>query len=314
MHATLLSFLAFSVPAAAQTITVFASAPVPVTAQLGGQTQTVMVPAGPVALPSVTTASVSPPLGLGGNCDANLVWTSAEGPLLASVECRRSIYSNLASPPVQASIGPADWFVVLSAPQSVVVELSVRHQGVIPLGAVSQSLEVDVGNDGLLDFSLAVGGEWYQNVTLGPVPLLVRVVGDMSAIGPASAESVLIITARPQAGIVSTQAMLGCDSTQLTAWPQFDGNLYLRRIDWLLVPSLSVFVIGLGVQPVVLAPATPFPCVLLPTADLLFVVLGQDLTLPLPPAVRPVTFAAQSVQIDPFFGLTTSTALLVSAY
>lgn len=312
MRPILLCSLVLSLPAAAQSVSLIAAAPVAVTTQLGGQTQTSIVPGGVVALPSVTTASV--PASLGGNCDASLAWSSTVSPLLLLVECRQTIASELAIGSVQASIGLGDWFVVLSSPQSVVVELSVRHQGITPVGAVSQSLEVDVGDDGHVEYSLAAGGEWGSNVTLGPSPLVIRVHGDLSAIGPAAAQSVLVITARPQAGIVSTQAILGCDGlTQLTAWPRFDGDLLLHRYGAFPTVALSVVVIGLGVQPVVLAPATPFPCVLLPTADLLFFVPGQDLTLPLPPAVRPVTFVAQSVQVDSF-GLRTSNALLVSAY
>lgn len=130
------------------------------------------------------------------------------------------------------------------------------------------------------------------------------VLGD-GQIGTQAAVQIL-----PRTGIGSAQASVGCDGLAVYCLPRFDGDIMLGSgIQYGIV---SVLVLGLGVQPIQIGTAAPWPCILWPSPDVLLPVQTPALTtLSIPPSAHQFHLWAQMVALQPSGTFTASDSLLV---
>lgn len=297
---------------AAQTVTFSNLGPVNVQVTLNGQTQVSNLPAGP--LPNTGACTAWRSTSFAEFAIAGVEWslsTPAHG-----VYFDFSQRADLASVnPVSASVGPGDFLLQVSNPISMAVRLRLIRSATPPAGAATRILQVDIGNDGTIDFSESSPSTTLTlPLTVGPAPLLVRIHNQLSLPGPGSMGMSMQVIVEPTAGITATPLVAGCDlGHDQVLLPTFGGGLRVQTTGPLLFSNLAVTVFGFTAQPFLLSTPMPTSCLLLPSPDvLLFVPFGQVLVVPLPPSVRPATFWTQAVVLDPV-GLTTTTGSRVDA-
>ncbi len=220
----------------------------------------------------------------------------------------------------------SDVVVTLVATSFTTVWVRIDQEYGGTAGAALPLLEVDVSNDGVLEYSNAPGQPVPPPATIAPFPMVVgptptpvrlHLASSLAIDGNASFAVTFNITPAPFTS--ATKIGFGCDglANSMLASPLFDGSVTFSAFPSQAAPV--VLVLGLGVQPILLPPAgAALPCVLFPSPDLiLFMAPGAggflQSTLPLPPAVRPVTFWAQGVRIAPQ-GLLTTDTLQVDAH
>ena len=199
-----------------------------------------------------------------------------------------------------ASLTGGDLLLMLSNPGSQACRLDLSLPAVPPSPGLTQSLAVDVGNDGSFEFqtgSPVAGASLLVN--LGPVPLAVRIQTRATLTGPASLNSVLSLSVRPVGRAVLTPAAGGCsDGYQHLLRPRFDGDLELRVIGPLQVSRPALLVLGASVQPFTFPSTQPLPCLLVPAPDVVLLA-NQPFVQPIPAAIPAgTTFWSQAVTVD----------------
>lgn len=309
MKPTALTIVALSLGAGllAQTptvaITALASASVNCTS--GTQSASNALPAGPLGYAFATTATLGPtgsPF-LSARVDGFAIWSPSRMQITTT-----NFLVGTGVGVQQAAQASQDLLVQLSAPSAVPVVLSVVPTVLLSPGMPAPVQEIDVGNDGLIDWDGTFGAGPLGNFVLGPQPLLVRIRLASDLPIPLGAQfetstSAITIHVDPDNQVLVTQNVVGCAGAAMqTPVPVFDG----RGVD--LLGNPGVFVIGFGVQPVLLGPQSPLPffpgCLLMPTPDVLsFAPFGQ-LRISLPTAVRPATLYVQAVDLSAPYRLT----------
>jgi hypothetical protein len=305
-----LSVLAFVSVASAQNASF--SLLVPQTAQInvGSQLQTTTLPSGPLANAGTLEAVVATATDI---ARVSVDWGIQSWSTGMQANFGHSVYAPGPSP-ASASVTSSDYLLLLSNPTPIDVELRLSRLIAALSGPPLQSLQVDVGNDGSIELSESSNTNTVvMTLVLGPVPTPVRFRNQVSS--TMSLFTQITVDVTPTSRIFIVPAILGCNvGHQQVAFPNFDNGLELRTVGPLLASQPTVGILGLGVQPIVLPSAQTFPCLLLPTPDLLvFLPVGQAFTLLLPAAVRPITFWTQAVVLDPM-GLQTTNGFQVSAY
>lgn len=303
--ALLLATLALTSAVAAQTVSASFTALAPLTAQcaISAGTNTSAVPAGPMSPVYNATASLT---GQSGTQSQAMV----DGFLIPSdrqvqITTTNFLFGTGIGFPQTAS-ADQDLLVQLSATSAAPVRVNVFPRLELSAGVPAPLLEIDVGNDGLVDWFGSYGTSDLGSFVLGPQPLPIRMrLVSTLPIAPASfylhstAGLTLLVTPDNQLGVV--QNVVGCaglGSMEPPA-PVFDG----RGVDVLTGPA--VFVVGFGTQPVLFGPQSPLPffsgCLLLPSPDVLLWEPSGHLRLPLPAALRPATLYLQAVFVGPVF-------------
>lgn len=182
-----------------------------------------------------------------------------------------------------------------------------------PVGTQPPVVSVDIGDDGIVEFSGLITQVFQSLVPAGITPVRFKAFTLASQPGFTILDVQLEVT--PSATAFTPQ-VVGCDGSQdeLNAVSLFDGTVLFFANPLALDPV--VLVLGFQAAPIVLPPNGITPCVLWPQADVLAlmpVVSGySSYALPLPAALRPVTFQAQAVRITPT-GLQTTNAMRVDA-
>lgn len=311
-HATMTLFaLLASTTLAAQTVSLTSLNPIIATAAVTGQPQTATLAAGPVPSQGSLTATQ-------GTSTAQYAFITAEWNLIAIdhrvvLDLRQRVFGASAGP-LSASLSPGDFLLQVANPTPVLAALELTRSPLVPAGAAIQVLEVDIGNDGSVDFSATSPSSTVSlPVTIGPVPLLIRLRNELSTQGPAYIDMGMKVTIVPRPLITVTPAGTGCSlghSQQLL--PTFAGDLRVFTVGPLTASHPSVTVFGWLAQPTLLPTPQPGPCILVPTPDVMILSTWQGFTVPLPPAVRPVTFWTQAVALEPE-GLTTTPASRIDA-
>ncbi len=228
----------------------------------------------------------------------------------------QSVFVTNASPQPGVAAASADIRLEISAtvPTTLRLETTVQFQGAP--GAPLPTVMIDLGDDGSVDYQGVGPGQPLPLVSVGSTPFPVRVIAVTQITAPGNGSLRLNLAVRPANAPVLTQEVAGCAAlvgTELAAAPDFDGSLTFSAGAWIWPP---VLVLGLAAQPVVLTPLF-VPCILWPSPDILVPMTPPvsgwpTFVLPLPPAVRPVTFWAQAVTIDPI-GLLPTAAFRVEA-
>ncbi len=299
-----------------------AAAPLVVSATAVGVTMSQSQPAGLLAASGLLTADVSDPAG---HASAGLRWTADFGSSLAGPDGERrfqithtcSIGSFGAA---EAYSGPHEFLIQLQASAQTPVRILVSHLQAVTGGVNAPGLSVDLGDDGILDYTSAYSAQLGFVRMLDATPLAIRVLigGGMSLPngGLASALEQVTIRVVPEHHIGVVTTMLGCTGQPLPVSQLFaiDGV----QIDMPVPTSplgVAVLVLGLGAQPSLLGTISPtgLPCLLLPQPDaLLLVSQGVPAVLQIPAAARPVSVYAQTVELESY-GLITSDAMRITA-
>lgn len=318
-----LPFLVLGAVASAQTVQIALSAPnqLVTTTSLGVFSSATLGPTG--ALPANGSVSSS----LGNGAAANLVWQTGAAPgstLDADIQLRilmDAVVTPTGGINTAASVPVSEFVVTLqaAAPRRVVVAME-RELFLTP-GVAGPVLQVDLLDDGTIDFDGVSTTTMFQGLDLGtaPTPIRVRIGGGVSsATDLAALFTGVRFDVRPENHLSADRFYTGCGGT-LVAEPSFaTGGLTLQGLS--LFGDFMVLAVGFGVQPVVTPSigTAPVPCVFFPTPDLLFVLQAPPSTftpvqLALPASVRPVTFYTQALTLG-VQGLTASDAFLVSAW
>jgi hypothetical protein len=280
-------------------------------AGVGANQQTVPVVAGP--LPAQGTASASA-VGPNGGAIADLSWSLTSG--VGGFDLMVGAQATAVGSGAQATAGPLDVVLELSHPTPLPVVIECSRLGFGSPGLPIPTTRVDVRDDGSFELDETTAQTTATElVILGPTPVRVRCRIGAAAPTIGSTLGSLRLLGRPGA-TNATIVQQGCSGASFVVAPRFDGDLDYRIDNVFAGSSAAVF--GLGLQPWffgVNAPGgLPLPCLLLPRADaVVFLPDDQWRRLVVPPAARPFTLFAQSVQLAPA-GLWTSMAWQVDAF
>lgn len=290
-----LSLLATAAPAqVAASLT--ALAPIAVTASEPGLTVSDTRPIGP--LPSSDYLNAGLPSGafaaigfayVGGDASASAVFSQQ-----AWIGSSTATGTNTAA-------GPAEFLLEFQCPTQTYVWLSVTFDDSTVPGSPQPAMLIDVGNDGIFDFVNGIQAQPLAPLTVGPVPLSLRVwmSAALQQIGQVRSELGIAIT--PRTDVHATPAAIGCalGAAAISVTPTFlDQGVRVGAGSF--VPSMPfVFVVfGWGTQPLLLPSNGAATCLLVPTVDVVVPLAFQHIDVPLPPAVRPITFWVQGVLPD----------------
>ena len=290
--------------AVAQSVSLTANVATTCVAVSGAQVQSSTLPAGAMpahgGLGAATAFSVA-----FASCD----WSATVSPIGINVDLLQSC--SLAAGGTVASCGLLDIGVDLTAPVPMQVTVRVAKQIVVSAAVGAPLLRVDVRDDGTFEVTEGFGGTHYAPVTLGPVPVRVRVLMDASITMPGQVSSWLSLDVLPETSTMSTPVVGGCGALNHGAQPRFDGNLDLYFGAQTF--PFGVVVLGLSPQPLLLGLLPHAGCILMPSPDLLLLALPNTTsTLTIPPAARPVTIWTQALGLD-VVGLGTSDGFRVDA-
>ncbi len=217
----------------------------------------------------------------------------------ATIEHRLDVAT--AAVPASSASATAEVLLQFAAATNESVVLQVSSTLAATGGAPAPALQVDIDDDGSIDWQSGPATPSFAIArVLGPAPTFVRVRTESSLAITGSVVSSVTVGVAPEHPTQIDVVLFGCSVPyHLYAFRTFGGGVEFGTFG--LPPTGPVLLVfGLGVFPFVLPSAAPTPCVVLPTLDIVAVIpspLGYS--LPLPPAVRPVTFWAQGVPLTP---------------
>lgn len=201
-----------------------------------------------------------------------------------------------------AAVGPGSVLAYLTCPTATPIRWQTTFVSNTDPGLPQPGIEVDIADDGVVDY---INGQRVSPMTLdvvGPTPLPVRVTmtGMTQQAGFVGAS--LLLDMLPDTQVDVTTVAIGCTAGQAstTARPTFLST-GVRLSAYNHVPQVPwvAMVIGWNTQPLLLPSFGSLPCLLVPTPDVVLL-QGQLLPgvdVPLPPAVRPLTFWVQGVAL-----------------
>ena len=312
MKSPLLPVLLAACPLAGQAISLTVSAATPLTtrATAGGTTNVHTLPIGPVPASGYVFAAASQPPGELANMSLNWITQLPGQSERLLCGCSFLGMANGLASPASASVDPFEMLLHLQAPTPRRVFVTGRVVVVAPPGLPAPQLELDLFDDGTVEWSTTVLFGTIS-VLVGPTPIPVRVRGAVSLPSNGFAQGAGTIDITPDNRVDSYAMVQGCLAEGFLRLEDAFAHDGVR----LQVPAgcLCVGVLGLGVQPLVLSVQGGLPCLLLPSPDVLVVIPANGFDLPIPAAARPIDFYAQAVWFD-FQGLPTTTGYRVSAF
>lgn len=283
---------AFSLaPLAAQTATASLSALTPLSVQVqeGAHSQQATRPSGPLGTQGQLYAS----LPLASQSSGSLTWNVVPD-AGALVTC--SLTGNVST--AQLRSGPQEFLVQFTATAVVPAFVEVYRSSSVTAGVAWPSVQLDLDNNGTIDVPDVPSG--YSNFpvppTFGVQPVFVRVILDAALQGVGESMTTLQVVVAPQNDLQIDRVALACASAPMVVNPVFLD----RGIDaTIFIPPVPlVFVLGLQAQPLLLPPVGTVPCLLMPSPDILSFTAGGGIHVPLPAALRPVTFWLQAVMMS----------------
>ncbi|HEX5050737.1 MAG TPA: hypothetical protein VFZ65_03095 [Planctomycetota bacterium] len=258
---------------------------------------------GPQVVSTPMPASANAPAGylvaqaanISSTARSSVAWQVARTPAVVTFHLLHQV--QVTGPGNGASFTPGDFLLHLQSPVTVPVRLELQREFVLVAGMPLPALLVDVGDDGSAELDSSTPSGVTVPVWLPPGTVDVRVRALVSLGSPGSAAHALSVRLLP-AHATAFELGFGCAAPGLAAVPLFSGEIELAQQcgacngPWLVV-------IGSGLHPVPLP--SPWPlCLLVPTPDLVLFGPGAvSHTLAIPPALRPLTFFAQSVTLIP---------------
>lgn len=198
-----------------------------------------------------------------------------------------------------AAIGAAaadlgDLVVDLQAPSPMAVELSFQSFASLPAGTPAPVLRADIGDDGSFEVMEGQVIVVRRLVTLDVVPLRVRLRSQLALSGVGAASAGMWMAVKPVNNLQLQEYDIGCAPRRMQLRPMFDQRGVL--LQGTLLGSVAVF--GFQQQPQLVSIGAVANCLFLPSPDVVVVLptLGS-LVVPLPAAVRPITFWVQGVDL-----------------
>lgn len=304
----LLPLLASSLLAQTVSITLTAATPLTARASAGGQFVSNTLPVGPIAMPVQLNAVAGP-----GGGEARMHNQFSASVRSSAADCfwfqTATVDGTVGD---FADMGPADvvWIITASAPATV--DVTLRRDFLGTAGAVVPAHRMDFGDDGLFEFTeLSAPTQLFAAVQVGTTPLRIRMRSHLQQDGPGLALLSMAIEVAPANAVYVRQNLIGCSNDPLILRPTFVGRGIEIEVISGFHPEFAVF--GFGLQPQLLG-SVPLPCWLLPQADVVLLLPPSvPFTVPLPSAIRPLTFYVQSVGATAQ-GLTTSSGYQVTAH
>ena len=275
----------------------------------GGVPNFATQPAGPLPLPGVFSHTA-----FGGG--AQITWGTDGTPTNGGTTTFRHELGSSTTPADFAATGTFTLEYTASAP--VLAALYLFSGSVGSSGAPIPAVDVDFGADGTFELQSVLGpvfeyGTWPISPAQ-PLRLAIRMQTTLPA-NHLNITSFVEVTLAPVNNADATHVAVECASTATFLRPR--ASFANSGIDFTYLPPASplVVVIGLAAQPVMLPPVGLVPCLLVPRPDILLFAPPPTSShhIPLPPAVRPVTFFVQGVVLDPS-GLQTTDGFAVSAF
>jgi hypothetical protein len=293
------SLLAIVAAAPAQSFTLSAPVATALTLHVPSGTTSTQVPAGPLAPSSYVSLQ-------NGGSLASFSWSagclSTYAVCSASARCLLPAGGN-------AAVAPGELLYTLTVPPGLVYfEMEITIAGTA--GAPIPHVRIDLGADGLVEVTEASppGPQILGLPVSGP--FAIRIAVDAALVGTGMVDASARVTARPGSGVFSSMILGGCGA-HFDVVPTWGGDIVYGSP--FPSPFPKVAVLGLQVQPLLMPAQVGFPCLLLPSPDLLVLLSASTAqSLAIPAAVRPITIWAQAVEVDPL-GLLTSGAYQVFA-
>jgi hypothetical protein len=273
-------------------VAVTALTPITTSASVGGAPSVQALPVGPLAssvliqsLPSTTNPTKA--------VFACFTHETNESVLFA---CSMEVRAEAAQ--ASASVAPAELLVSITAPVPTGALIEIVFNDQTQAGSPQPRIDVDIFNDGSVDFvsgTLIVG---LPPIAVGPQPLDMRVILDAQAAPFQRSSCSLSITVRPLTGISTWQTAQGCAPVlnSLVAVSSFVPNaVHIRRPS---IGSNPLLVLGLNQQPTLFPSAFGFPCLLVPSPDAVLSMPMLSVDLVIPQAVRPLAIQVQAAGIS----------------
>lgn len=196
-----------------------------------------------------------------------------------------------------ASVAQNELVIQLTAPTVTPGRLFVTHTDATPAGAPQPRADVDVGNDGTLDYVNGLATGPINPLVVGPQPLQIRVIMATDLAVPGTTNSELRLRFLPDNDLDVVLAAIGCGPFAAAVVPTFAAS-GVRITNQVPTAAPKVMVLGLTTQPLLLPSTGAQPCLLLPNPDaVLWWPAFAFLDVALPAAVRPVTFWLQPVEL-----------------
>ena len=296
----------------AQSFSIAAPSAMTLSAQVGANQNSDVIPAGPLALSGSSSA-----LAYGGNtaASASAQWytQSAAGYFELYLAAHSTSYGTTQG---QADTGPIEFLLSISNPTQIVVSLELTRTVFGSPGNPMPLARVDVDDDGILELDESMpNGSVNTGVMVGPTTTLVRITVSAEVLLGEVTSSAVNVIARP-GQTYSFPGVSGCSGASYVPSPRFDGNLDYRINNVFAGSSVAVF--SLAEQPMYLGSASfpgglTLPCVLMPRPDFVaFLPTAAPQTLVIPPAARPLQIYTQAVSVSSG-ALLTSNAFRINA-
>ncbi|HEX5054701.1 MAG TPA: hypothetical protein VFZ65_23195 [Planctomycetota bacterium] len=313
----------FLSPVAAQSVAAAVTALTPIAVHVASGTQTAsnVQPAGPLPAQGIVQASLGSP---GAQIDAFARWSTELGPASTRVWLDNVLTSTL-GPSSSAALPQHEYLVSFTAsPPGIPYYLELFRNSSWAPGAPLPLLAIDFDNDGSLDWAnLPLGTTTTLPMVLGSQPKLVRVVATAQLSGSGTTLTTFGIAVRPHNQVASTQIANACTTLYGDLTPPVE-VFADRGIDIAADGAggngvAVLHVIGLTPGSLALPPQQGVPCLLIPSPDYVLLAAGGPLHVPLPAALRPLTFYVQGVGVGvPLFPtqspFATTTAYGVAAF
>ena len=296
MTPRLLATLSLACAVQAQSISATAATQLGVSLSFGGVANNSTAPVGPLPTgpTSLNATAGNPP---GPTADATLAYSLAAGPSLLMFQLEQRLQVE-AAPMDTVSVDAAEILLGFQSPTFSTMTLFCELQVGVTAGTPAPRIEVDVGDDGTIDFTNPATS-FQIGLALGGATLPVRVRFDAQVTGQGTINSLLQVGALPT-GTGTVQLGSTCGGHSATPYPQFDGNVFLSVPPQQLSLDPVVLVLGLSTSPTLLGPGPgPIPCLLVPSPDAALFVPPNSfgLLLTIPAAARPVDVFAQTVTL-----------------
>ena len=200
-----------------------------------------------------------------------------------------------------ASIGPCEILVEMQAPQTTYVHLEVTADNYTVAGTAQPRIDIDVGNDGVVEYFNGHQAIPMPALTVGPQKLQLRLILEANAGAFESAWLQLDIKVRPQPSFGVLQTAASCSvfgPGGIEALGSFLPN-GVNLVAWSSPSTPIVLVLGASASPQLLPSNLGLPCLLVPSLDATIPLAGgPGLEFVIPASVRPFTFFAQTAQVE----------------
>lgn len=264
---------------------------------VGTQSQMQTLGAGPIS--GISTRSQQLNIAAG-QARSEVRWHVSQPIFDDKIEFLYDVYGSVSSSlPATASVDQHDVIVTLQAATPRQIMLSMDIASEVTPNAPAPRMDVDIDNDGSVDFS-TTNTTGTQSLTVGPVPLAIRITAAGLASTPgileASFLSKLHMRIEPDNNISKHLIAAGCANI-LVANSAFSHSGIRMEVPY--THGQDLVVLGLDTQPIAL-PGTlrQLPCLLLPRPDLVALVpTNGSFDLPIPASARPIRIFAQAVEL-----------------